>query len=144
MYGLEKLEAVIIDFMDKSFLETGVDIVEISRVERMVKRWGSRFLDRVYTKRERDYCENKYNSLAARFAAKEAVMKALRTGRVGIGWKDVEVVIVKNGAPSVEFHGRAETLGEQLAIRQISLSLSHSEQYAVAFVVLLRSEDIRH
>lgn len=131
-------------FMDKSFLETGVDIVEISRVERVVKRWGSRFLDRVYTKKEQAYCGNKYNSLAARFAAKESVMKALRTGRVGVGWKDVEVVIANNGAPSVEFHGRAETLGQKLGISQISLSLSHSEQYAVAFVVLSRSGCIRH
>ena len=130
--------------MDKSFVETGVDIVEISRIERVVKRWGSRFLDRVYTEREQDYCENKYNRLAARFAAKEAVMKALRTGRVGVGWRDIEVVIVENGAPSVELHGRAETYGEQFGIRQISLSLSHSEQYAVAFVVLLRSGDSRN
>jgi holo-[acyl-carrier protein] synthase len=116
-------------------LTTGVDIIEISRVRRVVERYGQRFLERVYTLGEIGYCQGRAPNLAARFAAKEATMKALGTGVRGVGWKDIEVVRLESGAPSVKLHGRAKVRAERLGVQEISLSLSHSQEYAVAFVV---------
>ena len=117
-------------------LTTGVDIIEIPRVRQVLERYGGRFLERVYTSGEIAYCRGRPPNLAARFAAKEATMKALGTGVRGVGWKDIEVVRQESGAPSIRLHGRAERRGERLGVREISLSLSHSEDYAVAFVVI--------
>ena len=117
-------------------LTTGVDIIEIPRVRQVLERYGERFLERVYTSGEIAYCRGRPPNLAARFAAKEATMKALGTGVRGVGWKDIEVVRQESGAPSIRLHGRAERRGERLGVQEISLSLSHSEDYAVAFVVI--------
>jgi holo-[acyl-carrier protein] synthase len=117
-------------------LSTGVDIIEISRVRRVLDKYGQRFLCRVFTQGEIDYCLGRAPNLAARFAAKEATMKALGTGVRGVGWKDIEVVRQESGAPSVKLHGRAQTRAERLGVLEISLSLSHSQEYAVAFVVV--------
>ena len=121
-------------------LTTGVDIIEISRVREVLERYGQRFLDRVFTHGETEYCRGRAPNLAARFAAKEATMKALGTGVRGVGWKDIEVVRASSGAPSVELHGRAEQRARQLGVKEISLSLSHSREYAIAFVVVQREE----
>jgi holo-[acyl-carrier protein] synthase len=117
-------------------LTTGVDIIEISRVGRVAERYGQRFLERVYTPGEIDYCRGRAPNLAARFAAKEATMKALGTGVRGVGWKDIEVVRQESGAPSIQLHGRAKARAHRLKVLEISLSLSHSREYAVAFVVI--------
>ena len=117
-------------------LTTGVDIIEIPRIRQVLERYGERFLERVYTSGEIAYCRGRPPNLAARFAAKEATMKALGTGVRGVGWKDIEVVRQESGAPSVRLHGRAERRAERLGVQEISLSLSHSEDYAVAFVVI--------
>ena len=117
-------------------LTTGVDIIEIPRIRQVLERYGERFLERVYTSGEIAYCRGRPPNLAARFAAKEATMKALGTGVRGVGWKDIEVVRQESGAPSIRLHGRAERRAERLGVREISLSLSHSEDYAVAFVVI--------
>ena len=117
-------------------LTTGVDIIEIPRVRQVLERYGERFLERVYTSGEIAYCRGRPPNLAARFAAKEATMKALGTGVRGVGWRDIEVVRQESGAPSIRLHGRAEHRAERLGVREISLSLSHSEDYAVAFVVI--------
>ena len=117
-------------------LTTGVDIIEIPRVRQVLERYGERFLERVYTSGEIAYCRGRPPNLAARFAAKEATMKALGTGVRGVGWKDIEVVRQESGAPSIRLHGRAERRAERLGVQEISLSLSHSEDYAVAFVVI--------
>ena len=114
----------------------GVDIIEISRIAQTVKRWGDRFLLRTYTEGELTYCRGRAPQLAARFAAKEAVMKALGTGIRGVGWRDVEVVRARSGAPSIKLHGRGARVAERLAMAQVALSLSHSRQYAVASVVM--------
>ena len=119
-------------------LASGVDIIEISRVKLVLERYGQRFLDRVYTAGEIAYCRGRPPNLAARFAAKEATMKALGTGVRGVSWKDIEVVRQESGAPSVLLHGRGKSRAERLGVRDISLSLSHSRDYAVAFVVLQR------
>lgn len=117
-------------------LTTGVDIIEIPRVRQLLERYGQRFLNRIYTPGEIGYCRGRPPNLAARFAAKEATMKALGTGVRGVGWKDIEVIRHETGAPSIELHGRAKQRAQRLGVLEISLSLSHSQEYAVAFVVM--------
>jgi holo-[acyl-carrier protein] synthase len=116
-------------------LTTGVDIIEIDRIQAALERWGQRFLNRIYTEGEIAYCRGRPPNLAGRFAAKEAAMKALGTGLRGVGWKDVEVVRGTGGKPSVRLHGRALLRAEKLGVTELALSLSHSRGYAVAFVV---------
>jgi holo-[acyl-carrier protein] synthase len=123
-------------------LSTGVDIIEISRVRQVLDKYGQRFLCRVYTQGEIDYCRGRAPNLAVRFAAKEATMKALGTGVRGVGWKDIEVVRQESGAPSVKLHGRAQARAERLGVLEISLSLSHSQEYAVAFVVVQQQPSV--
>jgi holo-[acyl-carrier protein] synthase len=122
-------------------LASGVDIIEISRVKRVLERFGQRFLDRVYTDGEIAYCRGRAPNLAARFAAKEATMKALGTGVRGVGWKDIEIVRHESGAPNVLLHGRGKRCAQRLGVRDISLSLSHCREYAVAFVVVQREPE---
>jgi holo-[acyl-carrier protein] synthase len=117
-------------------LTTGVDIIKISRVRRVLEHYGQRFLERVYTPGEIGYCRGRAPNLAARFAAKEATMKALGTGVRGVGWQDIEVVRQESGAPSIRLHARAKARAQRLGVREVSLSLSHSQEYAVAFVVI--------
>ena len=121
-------------------LTTGVDIIEIPRIQQVLDRYGQRFLDRVFTPSEIAYCRGRAPNLAGRFAAKEATMKALGTGVRGVGWKDIEVVRAESGAPSVKLHGRAEQRAKRLQVGEISLSMSHSREYAVAFVVAEREK----
>lgn len=116
-------------------LTTGVDLIEIPRIAGVLDRYGSRFLRRVFTPGEIDYCRGRAPNLAARFAAKEAAMKALSTGIRGVSWKDIEVTRHESGAPSLRLHGRAQSRAQRLGIIQLSLSLSHSRDYAVAVVV---------
>ncbi|MFP5260749.1 MAG: holo-ACP synthase [Blastocatellia bacterium] len=119
---------------------TGIDIVEIARVEEVFARRGDRFRDRVFTRGEVAYCEgraSRLESYAARFAAKEAVMKALGTGwGGGVGWQDVEVVSPDAGPPSVRLHGRALDRMRAMGARKAHLSLTHSRGVAVAQVIL--------
>ena len=120
---------------DEPMLTTGVDIIEIDRIQKVLERWGQRFLQRIYTEEEISYCRDRPPNLAARFAAKEATMKALGTGLRGVGWKDIEVVRGPGGAPSIRLYGRALLRAEKLEVAEMALSLSHSRNYAVAFVV---------
>ena len=116
-------------------LTTGVDIIEIPRIARVLEQYGQRFLRRIFTQGEIDYCRERPPNLAGRFAAKEATMKALGTGVRGVAWKDIEVVRAPSGAPSILLHGRAKTRAQRLGVQEIALSMSHSREYAVAFVV---------
>ncbi|MDE2778202.1 MAG: holo-ACP synthase [Chloroflexota bacterium] len=118
-----------------SNLTTGVDIIEIPRIARVLEQYGQRFLRRIYTAGEIEYCRDRPPNLAGRFAAKEATMKALGTGVRGVAWKDIEVIRAPSGAPSIRLHGRAKARAERLGVQHISLSMSHSREYAVAFVV---------
>ncbi|MFH1383194.1 MAG: holo-ACP synthase [Chloroflexota bacterium] len=113
----------------------GVDIIEIERIEQAVARWGQRFLHRVYTATELKLCRQKAARLATRFAAKEAVMKALGTGARGISWREIEILSDLRGKPLVYLHGKAQNRATDLGLGPLSVSLSDSEQYAVAFVV---------
>ena len=114
----------------------GVDIIEIGRIAKAVERWGQRFLGRTYTDGELAYCRGRAPQLASRFAAKEAMMKALGTGRRGVDWKEIEVVRRRGGAPTIQLHGRALGVAQRLGVSQTALSLSHSQEYAVASVVI--------
>lgn len=125
----------------KGFLTVGVDIVEIHRIHAVVERWGERFLHRIYTGQELAYCRGRVPQLAARFAAKEAVMKALGTGTQGVGWKEIEVWKEPTGAPAVRLHGRAAERARALGLHHFAISISHSGDYAVAFVVATQGED---
>ncbi len=112
----------------------GVDIIEIGRIERVISERQDSFLKRIYTMAE---LESHYNvsSLAARFAAKEAVMKALGTGTRGVNWRDIEILTNMDGAPVIRLHGHALERSKELGIAHFSISISHSRQYAVAFVI---------
>jgi len=121
-------------------LTTGVDIIEIPRIKQVLDRYGQRFLNRVFTPDEIAYCRGRAPNLAGRFAAKEAAMKALGTGVRGVSWKDIEVIRADSGAPSLRLHGRAEKRAQRLQVGEMSLSISHSREYAVAFVVAQREE----
>ena len=121
-------------------LSTGVDIIEISRIARTLERYGERFLRRIYTVGELEYCRGRPSKLASRFAAKEATMKALGTGVRGVGWKDIEVTRAPSGAPSILLHGRAKSRAERLGVVEISISMSDSQENAVAFVVTRRED----
>jgi holo-[acyl-carrier protein] synthase len=118
----------------------GADLIEIARIAQSIDRFGDRFLHRVYTAQEIAYCRRKRNSaesLAARFAAKEAAAKALGTGiSHGIGWLDLEVVRQPSGKPTLHLSGRAAARAQKLGVATISLSLTHSKDIALAFVIM--------
>src|SRR5256884_9239234 len=118
----------------------GVDIIEVRRVRETIER-TPRFAERVFTAAERSYCESRgavaSQHYAARFAAKEAALKALQTGwSGGIAWQDIEVSAKESGAPVILFHGRAQELYEQSGATTAHLSLAHTTEHAIAEVVL--------
>lgn len=118
----------------------GTDIAEVSRIRHSIEQFGDRFLRRVYTERERAYAHSKANCFerfAARFAAKEAAMKALGTGwSGGVHWTDLEVVNEGSGRPVLHVHGAAKSVAEQLGATVVSLSLTHTADVALAVVIL--------
>jgi len=121
-------------------LRTGVDIVEIARIEKSIQRHGKRFLKRIYTEGELNYCQERLESLAGRFAAKEAAAKALGTGiwRAGIEWTDIEVKRdPESGAPQLILHQAAKEQATQLKLTEWSISISHDSRQAIAFVVAM-------
>ena len=97
--------------------------------------YGDRFLKRIYTDGEIEYCRGRAPQLASRFAAKEAVMKALGTGIRGVGWRDVEVTRKRGMAPDIKLHGRAQKRASQIGLKGLAISLSHSKEFAVASVI---------
>jgi holo-[acyl-carrier protein] synthase len=119
---------------------SGIDLAEVGRIRKAVDRHGARFLDRVYTAAEQAYCQGKRNaaeSLAARFAAKEAAAKALGTGiSHGVTWSEIEVVREPGSRPTLRFHGRAAQLAAGLGVVRAALSLTHTGELAMASVVL--------
>lgn len=120
-------------------LRTGVDLIEIARVRSAIEAHGERFLTRVYTEGELACCRQRIESLAARFAAKEAVAKALGAGvwRDGVAWTDIEVLRAASGAPQLLLHGAAAAIAATLGLTTWSLSLSHDRTHAIAFVVAM-------
>lgn len=118
----------------------GIDIVEISRINEAEKRWGERFLEKVFTEGEIKYSmlnKSPHQRLAARFAVKEAMSKALGTGIAsGITWKDTEVISRDNGRPEILLHGRLREIAESMGVTGIHVSISHDGDHAIAQVVL--------
>jgi holo-[acyl-carrier protein] synthase len=118
----------------------GIDLCEVGRIESAIARYGPRFVERIYTEREIAYAQGKANRCeryAARFAAKEAGMKALGTGwRGGITWRDLEVTNLPSGRPALRLHGKAAEIAERLGVRSVSLSITHTAEQAMAMVIL--------
>ena len=119
---------------------TGVDIAEVPRIRASIERYGERFIQRIFTAGEVAYCEgkaNRFERYAARFAAKEAGMKALGTGwNQGVRWRDIEVVRPKGQRPTIQFHGQAAAVAARLGARNFALSMTHTAEQALAHVIL--------
>src|SRR3981081_2685144 len=117
----------------------GVDIAEVERIQGAIERYGEVFLRRVYTTREREYCErfkNRYERYAARFAAKEAAMKALGTGwRRGVKWVDFEITREASGKPTLLLRGVARAIADRLGVKHIAITITHTEELALAQVI---------
>ncbi len=121
----------------------GIDLLSIPRVRRVLERHDGRFLRRVYTPEEVAFCRGRVQELAARFAAKEAVMKALGTGARGVAWREIEVLPNRRGKPLVYLYGRARERAERIGLTALDVSLSHERDFAVAAVVGMRENDPR-
>jgi holo-[acyl-carrier protein] synthase len=119
---------------------TGIDIAEVPRIAASIARFGERFLHRIFTEGEIRYCDSKANRMeryAARFAAKEAAMKAIGTGwNHGVTWRDVEVSRMPGGRPTITFHGKAAEFAAKLGAKHVALSLTHTAEQAIAQVIL--------
>ena len=118
-------------------LRTGVDLIEISRIEEVVSRHGKHYLERVYTPAELALCGKRAESLAGRFAAKEAAAKALGCGIGDIEWKEVEILEDEQDAPILQLHGAAAQQAQEFGLQTWSVSISHSQSHVVAFVVMI-------
>ena len=118
-------------------LAVGVDILEVDRMSRGVERFGDRFCDRFFTTREQEQCGGRADSLAGRFAVKEAVGKALGTGIGDVGWKEIEIVSDESGRPTLTLHGAAARLAAARGLSEWAISLSHTGTHAVGMAVAL-------
>ena len=118
----------------------GVDLAEVDRIREAIERHGQRFIDRIYTEKEIAYVErkaNKFERYAARFAAKEAGMKAVGTGwKRGVRWRDFEVTNLPSGRPTLQLHGEAAKFAESLGVRNIALSITHTAAQGMAIVIM--------
>jgi holo-[acyl-carrier protein] synthase len=110
-------------------------MVEVGRIARSVDQWGERFLQRVYTDAEQAYCGRRAQQLAGRFAAKEAVGKALGTGIGALRWRDIEVLPDHRGKPAVILHGQAAARAQRIGVTWFSLSITHTDELALVFVI---------
>jgi holo-[acyl-carrier protein] synthase len=121
-------------------LGTGVDLAEVDRIRKAIARYGRRFIERIYTPAEIAYVErkaNRFERYAGRFAAKEAGMKAIGTGwSHGVRWQDFEVANLPSGRPTLKLHGQAARIAEQLGVKLISLSITHTAELGMAHVIL--------
>jgi holo-[acyl-carrier protein] synthase len=119
---------------------TGVDLAEVPRIRASIERFGARFIERIYTPAEIAYVErkaNRWERYAARFAAKEAGMKAIGTGwKRGVRWQDFEVANLPSGKPTLRLHGVAADVADRLGVRNVSLSLTHTAELGMAHVIL--------
>lgn len=118
-------------------LATGVDLIEIARIEEVISRHGRHYLERVYTPAELEQCGKRTESLAGRFAAKEAAVKALGCGIGDVSWKEVEILGDEQNAPVLTLHGSAKDKANELGLVAWSVSISHSQSHSVAVVVAI-------
>jgi holo-[acyl-carrier protein] synthase len=119
--------------------ELGIDIIRVSRIKDSLARFGDRFTRRVLTPTESAYVRGRPETMAGRWAAKEAVSKVLGLGVRGIGWRDIEIERLPTGQPAVKLHGRAERRAEQLGMGRVAISISHESEFAVAIAYGVRA-----
>ena len=124
--------------------ELGIDIIKVDRIRASLERFGERFTRRVLTEPERRYVRGRPETMAGRWAAKEAVSKVLGLGVRGIGWRDIEIERLPTGQPAVRLHGRAADRAEQLGMERIAVSISHESDYAVAIAFGIRTAGGRY
>jgi len=124
--------------------ELGIDIIKVDRIRASLERFGDRFTRRVLTEPERRYVRGRPETMAGRWAAKEAVSKVLGLGVRGIGWRDIEIERLPTGQPSVRLHGRAADRAEQLGMERVAVSISHESDYAVAIAFGIRTTGGRY
>ena len=124
--------------------ELGIDIIKVDRIRAALERFGPRFTKRVLTESERRYVRDRPETMAGRWAAKEAVSKVLGLGVRGIGWRDIEIERLPTGQPAVRLHGRAAARAEQLAMGRIAVSITHESDYAVAIAFGVRTAGGRY
>ncbi len=124
--------------------ELGIDIIKVDRIRATLARFGARFSRRVLTPAEQRYVRDRPETMAGRWAAKEAVSKVLGLGVRGIGWRDIEIERLPTGQPAVRLHGRAAQRADQLGMERIAVSISHEADYAVAIAFGIRSEGGRY
>jgi len=118
-------------------LRTGVDLIEVARIEEVVSRHGKHYLERIYTPSELELCGKRAESLAGRFAAKEAVAKALGCGIGDVEWKEIEILGDEQNAPVLHLYGKATQKAQELNLTSWSVSISHDQSHVVAFVVAI-------
>src|SRR5665648_37556 len=118
----------------------GIDLVKIERIEKIIKRWGNNFNSRIFTPLERDYCEkkkdNKYQSYAGKFAAKEALLKALGLGLRGANWKEIEIKNDELGQPIIDTFGKLKNIASTRGVNKYFITISHTKEYAISQVIL--------
>ena len=119
--------------------ELGIDIIKVARIRDTLAKFGRRFSNRVLTANEDRYVRDRPETFAGRWAAKEAVSKVLGLGVRGIGWRDIEIVRLPTGQPSIKLHGRAAARAEQLGMGRIAVSITHEAEYAVAIAFGIRT-----
>ena len=129
---------------DSGISELGIDIIKVERIRASLERFGSRFTQRVLTPSEQRYVRDRPETMAGRWAAKEAVSKVLGLGVRGIGWRDIEIERLPTGQPAVRLHGRAQIRAEQLGMGRIAVTISHEADYAVAMAFGLRTTGGRY
>lgn len=118
---------------------TGIDIVQNNRIEELINKYGDRFLKKIYTAKEIEYCQSKNNfvaSFAARFAAKEAVLKALGTGMRNNSWHEIEILNDELGKPEVLLNNKTARRAEKIKVRSIFISISHEKKYSIAQIIM--------
>ncbi|MFH1460030.1 MAG: holo-ACP synthase [Candidatus Omnitrophota bacterium] len=124
-------------------ISCGTDIIETKRIKDAIKKWGDSFLKRIFTQKEINYSMDRrfyFEHLAARFAAKEAVLKALGDGINGANLKEIEIINDKNGRPNVTLKGKLKKLGEEQKVKTINMSMSHTRNYAQAIAILIKKQ----
>lgn len=125
-------------------IETGIDLIEVKRIRGAIEKWPNRFTKRVFTDKEINYSKSKrffYQHLAARFAIKEAVLKAFGEGwNRFINWKDIEILNQGNGRPEVKLYGHLDDLKKRYKVKNISVSISHTKDYAIANCILVKND----
>jgi holo-[acyl-carrier-protein] synthase len=119
--------------------ELGIDIIKVDRIRQALARFGERFPKRILTDTERAYVRDRPENLAGRWAAKEAVSKVLGLGVRGVGWREIEIVRLPTGQPTVQLHDRALRRADQLGMSRIAVSISHEQEYAVAIAFGIRT-----